>query len=139
MIKLSQAIDHEGVVLEVRQDTLIVSIAASVGCATCRVKGLCIAADKQKKIIEVLKPSKNFFKNDRIQVQLKEKTVLSAIFVGYVLPVIFLVATLLLLLTFGFSEFVSGAISLLSLAMYYGFLFSQRNALARKFQFFVKI
>jgi positive regulator of sigma E activity len=47
------SIDHEGIVEAISGDVARVKIDAQSACAACHAKGVCTAADKEEKIMEV--------------------------------------------------------------------------------------
>lgn len=129
-------VKHQGVISEITQETIKVSIIAQSACASCHAKGFCSAADMQEKIIEVKNPG-NFFQKtgDFVTITMKRKLGYKAVLYGYFLPFVLLMLTLIGALNYFHEEGLAGLASLAVLAPYYFILYLLRDKLKQNFEF----
>lgn len=131
-------IDHEGIVQKNSGRSVIVSIIANSACSGCHTESSCMLSKSENKIIEIT-GSYNFNPGDQVTILMEPSTGFAAIFYGYVLPVIAVVAALISLISAGFPELPAGLASLAILIPYYLILFFFRKRLNEKFTFKLKV
>lgn len=128
-------IEHVGVISEINDQLIRVIINVQSACASCHASAIC-NVDSHGRIIEVLKPPKNdYIIGDNVKIKIEESKGFKALFLGYLMPFIIILAVLLALISFGFSEGFSGLISVLSLLPYYFVLYFFRDKIKREFNF----
>lgn len=135
MTKTSKTVDHIGVIQEISQHQVTVSILNLSACASCHAQGSCTTADSMQKEIIVNNTFHNYQIGQKVKVQLKQSLGFKALFLGYLLPFIII---LLLLITLSALSFSEGKVVLLSLAVlpiYYYFLYLFRHRIAKQFHF----
>lgn len=126
-----------GVVEELDNDTIKVNITSISACQSCHAKGACSVADVQKKTIEI--PSKaNFKPGQHVKIALQQSSGYKALFLGYVLPFLIVLFTLILFTSFTDNEAIAGIVSIGTLIPYYSFIYLMRNKIRRKFSFMIK-
>jgi sigma-E factor negative regulatory protein RseC len=62
-----------------------------------------------------------------------------ALFLGYILPLIIVIITLIIMAAFNYRELIAGLISIASLLPYYFFLYLFREKINNKFIFSLKV
>jgi sigma-E factor negative regulatory protein RseC len=129
-------VKHEGVISEITNDLIRVSIVAQSACASCHAKGFCGAADMQEKIIDVKNSGNTNQKvGDFVTVTMKRKLGNKAVLYGYFLPFIILMITLVAALSLIENEGTAGLLSLGILIPYYFVLYLFRGKLKASFEF----
>ena len=130
-------IEHEGIVQKSDNDSITVSIISSAACSGCHAEGICSLSGKQEKIIEI-PGDYQVLPGDSVMVQMKQSSGHSAVFFGYVMPLVLLVAVLILLVSLSVPELLAGLGALAVLIPYYLMLYVFRNRISKKFIFTLK-
>ena len=136
MSKLS-AIDHEGVVKEIDNKHVTVQITSNAACSSCHAEGVCAMSGKKEKIIDIA-GNYNLKKGDSVIVQMEKSLGYSAVILGYFIPFIIVITTLVISLALKFNELYAGIIALLSVFPYYLLLLAYKNKINKKFVFSLK-
>lgn len=132
----SSLIEHPGVVLTVDEHGIDVMILSQSACASCHAKGACTAADMEEKIVHVPNdPGQQFKAGQAVTVIMRQTMGTRAVFLGYVLPFLLMVAVLTGFILAGFGEGAAGLSSLAALIVYYGTLYFFRKKLDSTFIF----
>lgn len=134
----SKHVEHKGVVKEIGEKTMKVSILSVSACASCAVKGACGVSDMQEKEIDVRRPDWNAEINQTVTLVMKESLGFIALFLGYGVPFIVVLVTLITTMAITGNEGLSGILSLAVLVPYYLILYRFRDKLRKKFEFAVK-
>ncbi|MDR1895777.1 MAG: SoxR reducing system RseC family protein [Prevotellaceae bacterium] len=129
---------RSGIVSDITPENIAVNIISMSACAGCHAKELCSAFERKEKAVFVPNIGQRVQSGDKVAVVMQVSMGLKAVLLAYVLPLIFVLMTLLLLLEIGTGEFLSGAISLSSLMVYYFVIFLIRNKLKKQFSFFIE-
>jgi len=137
-LALSKTIEHEGTVVKVIDNTVVVNIVSASACSACHAKGACIAADTKDKIIEVKNPAATYHAGEQVIVILEESAGYKALFLGYVFPFLVLIATLLTVSQLTKSEVMSGLVAVGILIPYYLGLYFYREKVKKDFTFRIK-
>jgi sigma-E factor negative regulatory protein RseC len=135
----NKVIEHSGIVTEIGERLVKVTISSVSQCAACHAKGACSAADMQDKVIDAIKPDWDVNVNDRVIVEISRHLGVWALFFGYVFPLILVVTVLFTVGAFGVSELNAGLISLGSLVPYYGLLVAFRKRLSKNYSFRIRM
>jgi sigma-E factor negative regulatory protein RseC len=129
-------ISHSGRINEITRDKISVTIVSESACAACHAKGFCGVADSKEKVIEMKNTGTTEYKvGDCVNIEMQKSMGLKAVFYGYILPFIILMATLLGTLNATNNEGLAGLFSLLVLVPYYFALYMLREKLKAKFEF----
>ena len=134
----ANTISHKGIVIKSNNDSVKVVITSESACSGCHAEGSCSLSGTEEKIIEV-KGTYSCKEGDNVTVLMEQSTGYTALFFGYLLPLIIVIATLIILLSFNYPELFAGIISILSLLPYYLVLWLFRNKVDEKFIFSLKI
>ena len=132
----SEEIKHAGVVKSIEGNIAKVSIISKSACLSCQVKGACNISEISEKIIEVDMFGTNFNIGEEVNIAMKESSGIKALMLGYMLPFIFMISTLIIISRFTENEIYIGLGSLAILAPYYFFLFVLKNQIKKQFTFF---
>lgn len=134
----SQLVCHEGKVVgfKAKGDSVQVKILSSSACAQCHARGMCTALEMEEKIIDAIPVSREPLKiGDTVVVMMEEKLGWKAIFYGFFLPLIVMVAVLFVSYALGSSETRAALYSLGSLIPYYLLLCVFREKIEKDFIF----
>jgi sigma-E factor negative regulatory protein RseC len=127
-------VSHDGTVIAVNGGHVRVKIVSQSACADCHAKGFCTAADMQEKIIDAVARD-TMKKGDIVTIKMEERLGWLALFYGFFLPFIVLVAVLFLFYALGSSETRAAFFALASLVPYYLGLYVFRKKIEKDFLF----
>lgn len=128
---------HQGVIKEIKDQTLYVEVERLAACASCHAKTVCLSFSKKDEIIPVTTNEPEAFEvGERVQIQLKKSLGAKAVVIAYLFP--FLVLALGLFVTYYFTrnELFSIGISFVATALYFIFIKKLDNKLKKQFSFF---
>ena len=128
-------IEHLGRVDAVTPTDIRVIITSQSACASCHAKGACTASDSSEKVVVITKSNHNFFVGEIVKVLLRRSLGYKALFLGYILPLIVLIVSLVIFTVAGINEGMAGLLSLLMLIPYYLILYLFKNAITKQFNF----
>jgi len=129
-------IQHDGIIQQINSDSIFVSIVSMASCASCQVKGVCSASDTQEKIVEVKKETDRTYEiGDKVTIVIDQSVGTWAVLLGYVFPLILVVAALITLTSIMDDQGSAGLISIGLLIPYYTGLYLSRKYTANKFEF----
>ncbi|MDL2262175.1 SoxR reducing system RseC family protein [Bacteroidales bacterium OttesenSCG-928-I21] len=127
-------IEHIGVVSEITDDSIFVKLEVQSACASCHAKNVC-GADGNTKIVEINSNDKSYRIGENVNVKLRESLGMKALFLGYLLPFIVLISTLIIFINIGISEGLSAVLAILFLIPYYTILYFLKDKLKKEFDF----
>ncbi|MCF6366243.1 MAG: SoxR reducing system RseC family protein [Bacteroidales bacterium] len=132
-------IEHKGIIKEVKGSELQVSIISHSSCASCSVKGSCSVSDVEEKIVDVFVANPNEYKQgEHVEVYYKQSLGFRALFIGYILPFLVLLVTMIIMLSFTENELFAGLVALGALAPYYLVVYLTKDKLKKTFSFSIK-
>ncbi len=131
----SSVISHKGLVKEITDSSIIVSIVNKSACSTCHAAGACSVADLKEKEIEIPFYESDYSAGDEVTVLFKESAGFSALFFGYIFPFLIVLFTLIIVFYVTGNEAVSGLLALGMLIPYYITLYFLRHYLKKVFKF----
>ncbi len=132
----SGTIIHPGKVEKIEGQRIFVKVLSQSACSTCHAKGACTVADMKEKIIEIDGPQGNTLQpGDEVMVRFDESSGMKAVILGYVLPLIILVASIIIFLIVLKNEGLAALLSILMLVPYYAGLYFFRKQLRKEFRF----
>lgn len=132
---MGEKILHDGVVQQVSENKITVVIVNASACASCHAKGACISSDMKEKEIEIVRFSGEYHVGQHVNVVGTTSQGLKAVLLGYLLPFLLVIITLLSGISITKSEGFAGLLSMLILIPYYGILYLYRNSLKGSFEF----
>jgi sigma-E factor negative regulatory protein RseC len=131
----SASISHQGIVESVSADIVTVNITSVSACSSCHAKGACNASDMQAKIIDALPGKKQLKIGDWVTVTAKESMGFKALFLGYLLPFLLVLMTLITCTLFSLKESTAGLLSISILLPYYLALYLTKDIIKKSFIF----
>ena len=126
---------YSGIVKQVTPSSLVVSIIKQSACSGCNAKGACTVADVQEKDIEITNFRQNYTPGAMVTVIFRESSGMKALFLGYVLPFLILLITLIIAIEVTGNEIYGGLIALSILVPYYFALYLSKDKLKKVFTF----
>ncbi len=127
-------IDQKGIIEEVGNHMVYVKIMPDTGCTNCSVKSVCSAGTRQT-TIEIAGIDESYSVGEEVSVTISNGLGFRAVFFGYVLPFIIVIATLCFSSLLKAGELISGVASVSVLIPYYFALYQLRERVKRKFTF----
>lgn len=138
-MKEAEQIEHEGVVKQIEGNKMQVSILSKSACLTCAVKGTCHVSEVDEKIVDVYTDkAQNYKLGERVDVYYAQSLGFRALFLGYVLPFLLALTTLIITYAATQKEGFSGLLSIIILVPYYLSLYFTKKNHEKKFSFSVK-
>lgn len=138
-MKQTGHIEHQGIVSKIADGKVYVNLTNVSNCSSCHVQSMCQVSDVDKKEIEVIQGTgSQFRKGDKVDVSFKSSLGPKALFLGYLLPFLIVLTTLLIMHQITGDEALSGLASLTILIPYYLLLYGFRSKLKKEFSFTLK-
>ncbi len=135
---MKKEIEQKGIVKEQVGDNVFVEIEAHTACDGCHAKGSCGMTACESKIIKVKSKDKTYNQGDEVFIVIDDALGVSAIFYGYVLPLIVLLVALVLGSFADISDLHAGLLAIGCLIMYYFGLNLCRRYFKEKFAFRIR-
>ena len=132
-------IEHDGIVTQVADTFIIVTIQNQTACAGCHAKGACGMSEMALKSITAEKPNEEIKIGDKVIVSASTQNAMLSVLLAYIVPSILIIAVLALLILAGTSEVLAATLSLTTTTVYFIVLYLLRNKFAKKIKFKVKI
>jgi len=133
----NECIEHDGIVQKSGDSSVTVTILSASACSGCHSSGSCTLSGTKEKTIDV-SGNYNVSPGDRVTVLMKQSAGYTALFFGYIFPLIVVLTLLIILTAISVPETLSGLLSLASLLPYYLILWLAREKLSKKFTFTIK-
>ncbi len=130
-------IEHDGIVQSSDNQSVTIKITSASACSGCHAGKYCNISQTEEKIINV-PGSYNVAQGDNVTVLMKETMGYSAVFLGYLFPLILVVTMLIILTSLQIPELVAGAVSAAILLPYYLILIILKKQINQKFTFTIK-
>ena len=131
-----EAIKHSGVIKEIDNLQYYVSIVAQSACVACSAKSVCNVSEMKDEIVEVPRnESENFKVGDKVEILMEKSHGTKAVMLGYILPFLIILVTLIVTLSLIGNEGIAGLISIGILVPYYLILYINRDRLKTAFRF----
>jgi sigma-E factor negative regulatory protein RseC len=129
---------HRGVVKKSDNESVTVVITSESACSGCHAEGSCTLSGKVEKSV-IVKGRYMVNQGDSVTVSMKQSTGFTALFLGYLLPLIIVIMSLVLLVAMKYPELIAGLVSISSLLPYYLILYLFRKRIEEKFIFSIKV
>ena len=134
----SKIINHKGIVKKSNNEFVTVQITSESACSACHAEGACTLSGKKEKTIDIT-GNYNLQEGDSVTVQMEKSLGYSAVILGYLIPFVIVITTLVIFLALKFKESQAGILALLSVFPYYFFLILYKEKINKKFVFSLKI
>lgn len=131
-------IEHDGVIVKSTNNRATVRILNKSACVSCDLSGKCNLSDIKEKEIDVYTNGRTYEAGDKVIITGAESIGFKALFLGYVLPFLIVLATLLVFTYTGFSELTAGLTALGTLIPYYIGLKLLNHKIQKQFSFYLK-
>jgi sigma-E factor negative regulatory protein RseC len=128
-------ITHDGIIESVSGTNVRVRFVAHSACSACHAKGVCSASDTEDKVVDVQSDLKGWSAGDRVQVLLAQRLGFRAVWIGYGIPLIILLAVVFTVYGLTGRDGLSALIGLGVLAPYYALVFAFRKRITRSMEF----
>jgi sigma-E factor negative regulatory protein RseC len=133
----TECIEHDGIVQDSGNGSVTVKISSASACSGCLAEGSCTMSGKEEKIINVT-GSYNVSPGDKVTVLLQQSAGFTALFLGYIIPLLLVVTLLAILISASVNELTAGLCSIGILIPYYSTLRLFRDRIGKKFTFTIK-
>ena len=134
--KVTNTIEHQGVIITIENNIAHVKIEQTSACASCHVKEMCGASEKTEKIIDARIVDNTLKIGDQVTIIGQKSLGFQAILLAYVLPFVVIIVALFIVNAFTNNEVIMGTCALASLIPYFAILRLMRNKIQAKFQFY---
>jgi len=131
----SNLVKHSGVIEKIDNNTAYVAIAVTSACSACHIKSACSISDSEKKVIEVKNFDGKLIVGERVIIAMKSSLGFKALFLGYLLPFLILMITLIVSMSLSKNEGISALFSIIATGMYYLTLSFFKNSLKKTFSY----
>lgn len=135
MMESRATIAHDGVVISLTDSLVRVKFVAHSACAACSAKGICSVSDSEEKYVDVPDAGFDLRAGDRVEILLEQSQGFKALFYGYILPLLVLLAVLFIAYAVTGREGVSALAGLGALVPYYLTIWLFRKKISRSFRF----
>jgi len=133
-MEASVCIQQKGTVEEFTGHNIRVKIHREASCGHCGAKGLCYIGEGTERIVEIGDFSPDLKTGDTVGISITRGMGNKAVVLGYMVPFIILLSTLIISNYSGAREWLSGLLALISLVPYYILLYLFRNRLRKTFR-----
>ncbi len=116
---MAKNIKHLGIIESIDGAHIQVRIEQSSACASCKAVRHCNASESKEKIVDVYCSHKHYHVGQQVMVCTSFMAATSALFLGFVLPLLLLLFILLIAKQLGFSDEQAALSAILSLVPYY--------------------
>ncbi len=136
MSNQNNSVTHPGIIVQISGHVAEILILSKSACSSCQVKGACNMSEMEEKKVFVELPHEHQFESgQQVNIIMRQSLGNLAVFLGYILPFLVLLATLIGSISIGLSEGIAGLLALVILAPYYFVLYQLRHRLQKKFSF----
>jgi len=132
-------IEHQGEIIEIGIDYIMVEIINHSACSSCNAKSMCSMSEVESKVVEVENKGYELFEvGEAVNVILRKSLGFKALYISYLIPLIILILILLSLSSFGIGELTTGLSIIIALAVYYIGVYFLRDRFKREFVFTIE-
>ncbi len=132
------SVEHKGVVEKIDGRIIRVGFVSHSACSGCHAKGVCSLSEVENKYVEVIHDGSELIVGDSVDILLEQKQGFTALWLGYVLPFIVMVLTLVIVMATTGREGLAGLSGVLILVPYYLVLYILRDRVREKFEFKIR-
>jgi len=138
-MKQQEQIEHTGIVSEIKDNELKVNIMQASACAKCSVSGACGVSEDTEKIISIRNVNPAAYTlGEKVNVFYRRSLGFRALFLGYLLPFLIVLTSLIILTTITQNEGLSGLVALGLLLPYYLILYFTKDRIKKTFAFSIE-
>lgn len=133
--KMRSKITHSGVIEAIENQHIRVRIVQQAVCASCKVAAHCNASDMKEKIVDVYTESAHLTVGQQVVVSTSSAAVKDALLLGFIIPLVMMIAIIFSAKICGSSDDVSALLSIASLIPYYIGIWFFRDKIASRISF----
>jgi sigma-E factor negative regulatory protein RseC len=133
----SKPIEHIGVIQQIEGSTAHVVFTVHSACNTCHAKGVCSVAGMEEKSVDVIHDG-SVRTGEKVKIVLRQSLGYKALLLGYLLPFLFVLSSLVVFTSFFDNEALAGIYSLAMLIPYYLIIYFFRKKIRRDFSFTIR-
>lgn len=134
----STDIAHAGRIVGITPATILVEIVSEAACSSCHAAPYCALSEAVHKTVEVPATLGNWHEGQEVDVLLKRSMGFKAVWLGYMIPLVVMMAVVLGLIHAGLGEVVSGLSAIAAVGLYYFCLWLFRDRLRNEYSFYIK-
>ncbi len=135
----SSQITHPGIINAIEGNKVSVKIQPQSACGSCHSKSYCNLADTEENVVEINVIDSAILKiGQEVQVTLQRSLGYRALVLGYLLPFVLLLSTVLVSLQVTNNEGLSALLGVVIMIPYYTLLYKFRHGIKRQFEFRIK-
>ncbi len=132
-------IEHPGVIRKLDDERVFVLIESASACGNCHSASYCGMAEMQEKVVEVLNlKDQDLFVGKKVMVTLDKSLGFRALFFGYLLPFLILLAGIVVSMLLSGNEPLSALLGIFLMIPYYGWLYLKRHSFRKRFRFKIR-
>ena len=132
-------IEHQGEIIEIGIDYIMVEIISQSACSSRNAKSMCSMSEAESKVVEVENKGYEMFEvGETVNVILRKSLGFKALYISYLIPLLILILILLSLSSFGIGELTTGLSIIIALAIYYIGVYLLRDRFKREFVFTIE-
>jgi sigma-E factor negative regulatory protein RseC len=136
-MQTKKAIEHTGVIRHIEGSTARIVFEAHSACSTCHASGVCSVAGREEKSVDITHDG-NVILGEKVKVVLKQSLGYKALLLGYLIPFLIVLCSLVLFSSLFDSEALAGIYSLSLLIPYYLAIYLLRKKIRREFSFTIR-
>ena len=137
-MSFSKPSEHTGIINEVTKNSIVIHLIEKTNCDSCQTNHSCALSQRQDQIIEITTNDQAYKPGDKITIINEPNLGFKAVFIGYILPFLLIIITLLIATNLTQSETQAGLLSISILIPYYFCLYLFRKKLKKTFEFRIK-
>lgn len=130
-------ISHAGRITEITPQWITVEIVSESACSSCHAASMCSLSESKVKTVQVPFDFRDWAIGEEVEVCLKKTMGYKAVWISYVVPLIFMFAALMGGNSLGWGELYSGLCGIGAVALYYFIIFLFRNRLRNEYTFYI--
>jgi positive regulator of sigma E activity len=130
----NECIEQKGIIEGIKENRIKIKFHPLSVCASCQTKSVCNLKANQSDTIEIVDKSGNYSVGEEVNLIIKKSIGYTALFLGYLLPLIIVLLFLVFFLSLGYNEIFAGLGSLFLLAPYYFILYLVRENIRNRFE-----
>jgi len=129
----SVCVEQKGTVEQITGLNIRVRVHREASCGDCKASGICFVGEGKERELEISNFTPGLKVGDQVEVIITRNMGNKAVLLGYLVPFLILITTLIVLNFLGASDWLSGIASLLAMAPYFLLLYFFRNRLRKTF------
>lgn len=131
-------VSHEGIVERIAGTQVRVRFVAHSACSACHAKGVCSISNSEEKYVDVIHANPVLAEGEHVEVILEQSQGFKAVWYGYGLPLVILLAVIFILYGVTGREGLAALAGLGSLLPYYLLVFLFRKRITRSIEFKIR-